>query len=111
MDLDYAMRVGNPYLFRENTAEPDTLGGIICRPHERLVFEIRHPPGLGHLLSSFIVALLFTARAINKDTVLYEKTNRFLQERQLEAMFVRICLRRILFRPMSQINLLVQDLY
>ncbi len=51
MDLDYAMRIGDPYLFRENTAEPDTLGGIICRPHERLVFETRRPPGLGHLLS------------------------------------------------------------
>ena len=111
MNLDYAMRVGDPYLFRENTAELDTLGGIICRPHKRLVFETRRPPGLGHLLSSFIVALLFTARAINKDTVLYKKTNRFLRESQLEAMFVRICLRRISFRPMSQINLPVQDLY
>ena len=111
MDLDYAMRVGDPYLFRENTAELDTLGDIICRPHERPVFETRRPPGLGHLLSSFIVALLFTTRAINKDTVLYEKTNRFLRESQLEAMFVRICLRRISFRPMSQINLPVQDLY
>lgn len=52
MDLDYAMRVGDPYLFRENTAESDTLGGIICRLHERLVFETRRPPGLGHLLPS-----------------------------------------------------------
>ena len=48
MDLDYAMRVGDPYLFRENTAELDTLGDIICRPHEHLVFETRRPPGLGH---------------------------------------------------------------
>ena len=70
MDLDYAMRVGDPYLFRENTAEPDTLGGIICSPHERLVFETRRPPGFGHFLFSCIVALLFTARAINKDTAL-----------------------------------------
>ena len=46
MDLDYAMRVGDPYLFRENTAEPDTLGGIICSPHERLVFETRRSCGL-----------------------------------------------------------------
>ena len=53
MDLDYAMRVGNPYLFRENTAEPDTLGGIICRPHERLVFENKTPSGLGS--SPFLV--------------------------------------------------------
>ena len=101
MDLDYAMRIGDPYLFRKNTAEPDTLGGIICRPYERLVFKTRRPPGLGHLLSLFIVALLFTARAINKGTALYEKTNRFLRESQLEAMFVRTCLRRISFRPMS----------
>lgn len=50
MDLDYAMRIGDPYLFRENTAEPDTFGGIICRPYERLVFKTRRPPGLGHLL-------------------------------------------------------------
>lgn len=51
VDLDYAMRIiGNPYLFRENTVEPDTLEGIICRPYERLVFKTRCPPGLSHLL-------------------------------------------------------------
>lgn len=50
MDLDYAMRVSDPYLFRENTAEPDTFGGTICRPCERLVFKTRCPPGLGHLI-------------------------------------------------------------
>lgn len=50
VDLDYAMRVSDPYLFRENTAEPDTFGGTICRPYERLVFKTRCPPGLGHLI-------------------------------------------------------------
>lgn len=86
MDLDYAMRVGDPYLFRENTAEPDTLGGIICRPHERLVFETRRPPGLGHFLFSCIVALLFTARAINKDTT--------LSTRKLTVSYERVGWRR-----------------
>lgn len=50
VDLDYAMRVSDPYLFRENTAEPDTFGGTICRPYEHLVFKTRCPPGLGHLI-------------------------------------------------------------
>ena len=64
MDLDYAMRIGDPYLFRENTAEPDTFGGTICRPYERLVFKTRLPSGLRSSHPLFIVALLFTARAI-----------------------------------------------